>query len=212
MHKLSKTEQIEQRILQVIKEKKPENVKELLTFLQDELQISENELLKVMMKLQNDGKVTFQKQLPAPQNFLAHLKTERAYWYWLTITTAITTTIIVFMISEDFYPWAYIRNVLGAIFVLWLPGYTFIKALFPTKVPIKTSKKSLDTIERVALSLGMSLALVPIIGLLLNYTPWGIRLTPIVLSLLALVLIFSTAALIREYLLAKQKLQPQQKT
>jgi uncharacterized membrane protein len=89
--------------------------------------------------------------------------------------------------------------VLGSIFVLWLPGYTFIKALFPTKVPIKTSSESLDTIERVALSSGMSLALVPIVGLLLNYTPWGIRLTPIVLSLLSLTTIFATVAIIREH-------------
>jgi uncharacterized membrane protein len=95
--------------------------------------------------------------------------------------------------------------VLGSIFVLWLPGYTFIKALFPVEPPLKTSKESLDTIERIALSLGMSLALVPIVGLLLNYTPWGIRLTPIVLSLLALTLIFATAAVIREYQAQKQK-------
>lgn len=61
-----------------------------------------------------------------------------------------------------------------------------------------TTEKYLDTIERVALSLGMSIALVPIIGLLLNYTPWGIRLTPIVLSLLALTIVFATAAIIRE--------------
>jgi uncharacterized membrane protein len=46
---------------------------------------------------------------------------------------------------------------------------------------IKTSTENLDPIERIALSLGMSIALVPIVGLLLNYTPWGIRLTPIVL-------------------------------
>jgi hypothetical protein len=210
LNKLSKTQQIEQRILQVIKEKKPENVKELLTFLQGELQISENELLKVIMKLQNDGKITFQKQLSTPQNFLAYLKTEKTYWYWLTITIAIITAAIVFTIPEDFHPWVYVRNVLGAIFVLWLPGYTFIKALFPAEVPIKTSKESLDTIERIALSLGMSLALVPIVGLLLNYTPWGIRLIPIVLSLFAVVIIFSTAALAREYQLAKQKLKPQQ--
>jgi uncharacterized membrane protein len=51
----------------------------------------------------------------------------------------------------------------------------------------------------------MSLALVPIVGLLLNYTPWGIRLTPIVLSLLALTLIFATVAIIKEYLAQKQK-------
>jgi uncharacterized membrane protein len=52
-----------------------------------------------------------------------------------------------------------------------LPGFTFIKALFPAEVPIKTSSENMDTIERVALSFGMSLALVPIVGLILNYTP-----------------------------------------
>jgi len=125
--------------------------------------------------------------------------TEKAVWYWTTIAVAIATVIAVFVIPENAYPIVYIRYVLGSIFVLWLPGYTFIKALFPTKVPIKTSSESLDTIERVALSSGMSLALVPIVGLLLNYTPWGIRLTPIVLSLLSLTTIFATVAVIREY-------------
>ena len=57
----------------------------------------------------------------------------------------------------------------------------------------------MDTIERAALSFGMSLALVPIVGLILNYTPWGIRLTPVILSLLALTVAFATAAILREY-------------
>jgi len=70
-------------------------------------------------------------------------------------------------------------------------GHSFMKALF--------SEKELDSIERVALSIGMSLALVPIVGLLLNYTPWGIRLTPITVSLLAITVTFATAALIREH-------------
>jgi uncharacterized membrane protein len=42
-------------------------------------------------------------------------------------------------------------------------------------------------VERVALSLGMSIAIVPLIGLGLKYTPWGIRLEPILVSLLAFV-------------------------
>ncbi|MEM1540867.1 MAG: DUF1616 domain-containing protein, partial [Candidatus Bathyarchaeia archaeon] len=50
-----------------------------------------------------------------------------------------------------------------------------------------------------ALSIGLSLVIVPIVGLLLNYTPWGIRLTPITMSLLALTTTFATAALIREH-------------
>lgn len=83
--------------------------------------------------------------------------------------------------------------------MLFLPGYAFINALFPSKLPIHTSSENMDTIERAALSLGMSLAFTPIVGLILNYTPWGIRLTPITLSLLALTVIFATAAILRGY-------------
>jgi len=124
--------------------------------------------------------------------------TEKAVWYWTTIALAATTVIAVFSIPENAYPIVYIRYLLGSIFILWLPGYTFIKALFPTHVPIKTSAESLDTIERAVLSIGMSLALVPIVGLLLNYTPWGIRLAPVTLSLLGLSVTFATVAMIRE--------------
>jgi len=56
-----------------------------------------------------------------------------------------------------------------------------------------------NNIERTTLSIGMSLALVPLVCLLLNYTPWGIRLTPIALSLLALTTILSITGLVREY-------------
>jgi uncharacterized membrane protein len=120
-------------------------------------------------------------------------------WYWTTIALAITTAIAVFTIPDTAYPIVYLRSTLGIIFVLFLPGFALIKALFPAKVPIKSSSENMDTIERVALSFGMSLALAPIAGLKLNYTPWGIRLTPITLSLLALTIVFATAAVLREY-------------
>lgn len=86
-----------------------------------------------------------------------------------------------------------------------MPGFALIKALFPAKVSLKTSSENMDTIERVVLSFGMSLALVPLVGLILNYTPWGIRLTLITLSLLALTIVFATAAVLLEY---QAKLKP----
>lgn len=153
-----------------------------------------------ILKLQSEGKISFTKKpSQTPPKLAAYVKTEQTLWYWATIAMAVVTVATVFTIQEDFYPWVYIRYVLGAIFVLCLPGYSFTKALFPTQVPIKLSTETLDTIERIALSLCMSFALVPIVGLLLNYTPWGIRLTPIVLSLLALTIVFSTTAVIRDY-------------
>jgi len=45
------------------------------------------------------------------------------------------------------------------------------------------------------------------IGLLLYYSPWGINLAPVVLSLFALTLISATAAILRENRI-KKKMQP----
>ncbi len=80
-----------------------------------------------------------------------------------------------------------IRIILGLPLVLFLPGYALIATLFPRK-------DDLDGIERVALSFGLSIAISPLLGLALNYTPFGIRLTPIliVLSVFTIALAIST--------------------
>lgn len=200
MSKKSGVTEIDQMLIQIIKEKKPKNVEQLVLFAEETLNTTRQEIISAILRLQSDGKISLAEpiQQAAPKITL-YLKTKNALWYWLTMATAMATAITVFTIPEDLFPLVYIRYVLGLIFVLWLPGYTLVKALFPAEPQIKGSRKDLDVIERVALSMGLSLALVPMVGLLLNYTPWGIRLTPIVLSLLAMVLIFATAALIREH-------------
>ena len=71
-----------------------------------------------------------------------------------------------------------LRIVIGLPFILFFPGYALIATLFP-------GKKSIDTIERIALSFGLSIAITPLIGLGLNYTPFGIRLEPILASICA---------------------------
>jgi len=187
-------------IIQLIEDKKPRNIQQLVDLAKEKTSIPKQEIIEHVLRLQSQGKITL-KELPTrpPQKLDTYLKTKEAHWYWITIILVISTTLTVFTIPENAYPLVYIRYVFGTIFVLWLPGYSFIKALFPVEVPIKTSSESLDLIERAALSLGMSLALVPITGLLLNYTPWGIRTTPVTLSLLALTTIFATAAIIREH-------------
>jgi len=127
-----------------------------------------------------------------------YLMSSMAYWFWATIALTIGGTIAVLTIPGDFYPLVYARYMLAVLFTLWMPGYTFTKALFPTSVPDKLSE-SIDIVERTALSFGMSLVLVPIVGLLLNYTPWGIRLTPLSLSLLTLTLVLSLSGMLRDY-------------
>ncbi|MEL4305592.1 DUF1616 domain-containing protein [Methanococcoides sp. LMO-2] len=83
-----------------------------------------------------------------------------------------------------------IRTVLGLPMLLFLPGYSLIAALFP-------ARDDLDGIERFALSIGLSIAVVPLIGLALNYTTWGIRLFPILISVSAFTIIMCIVAVFR---------------
>ena len=69
-----------------------------------------------------------------------------------------------------------IRIVFVIPLVLFIPGYCLIAALFP-------KKDEIGLIERIMLSIGVSIAVVSLIGLGLNFTLWGIRLIPIVISL-----------------------------
>jgi uncharacterized membrane protein len=83
-----------------------------------------------------------------------------------------------------------VRIPLGLLMVLFVPGYSLIAALFP-KIA------DLDGIERVALSFGLSIAVVPLIGLGLNYTPWGIRLVPVAVSLAIFTISMAAVAHVR---------------
>jgi len=189
---------LEQTILQTTTDKKPETINQLIDLIQQTTPTSKTEILNTIIKLQNQGKLKLTPPQPETANLSAFLKTSRATWFWITIALTYAALIAAFTIPPDMLPIAYIRNILGIIFILWTPGYAFVKALFPTEQLNKTNTKELDIIERIALSIGLSLALVPIIGLLLNYTPWGITLTPIVLSLTAFTTISALAAIIRE--------------
>jgi uncharacterized membrane protein len=55
----------------------------------------------------------------------------------------------------------------------------------------------MGNIERLTLSFGISIAIVSLIGLLLNYTPWGIRLESIIVSVSSLILVMSFISWLR---------------
>ncbi|WP_252698810.1 DUF1616 domain-containing protein [Natronosalvus vescus] len=100
-----------------------------------------------------------------------------------------------------------LRVPVGLVFILFVPGYAFIAALFPEQGDepvtgtaherdadssdssdqmvagwVDVPRPGIDGIERVAVSFGLSIAIVPLIGLGLNFTPLGIRLTPIMIA------------------------------
>lgn len=112
--------------------------------------------------------------------------------YPIDIVLCITWAIIlppVILLSMD----TTVCTILGLPFILFIPGYTLIFALFPTK----QGESGINEMERIGLSFGFSIAITSLLGLILNYTPWGIRLEPILLSLFLFTESFGIIALYR---------------
>lgn len=191
MNKPSKQASLDDYIVHIMKTKNPKTVEQLIRMVQLKYSLTQQEITNKVLKLQNEGKLILKTPLTNSLRTLEDYRlSTKAVWYWVTIAMTFITTVLVFTVPENAYPIVYARYFLGSFFVLFLPGFALIKALFPTK--------ELEKTERIGLSIGMSIALVPLIGLLLNYTPWGLRITPITLSLLTLTTTLATIGIIRE--------------
>lgn len=90
-------------------------------------------------------------------------------------------------------PW--LRVPIGILATLIAPGYALTAALFP-------ERKDLDGIARAALSVGLSVATLPLLALLLDWLPWGLAPLPMATALALLTCGFCVAAGVRRYLSA----------
>lgn len=123
------------------------------------------------------------------ENAVMFLASVDGVWYWVTLAITLASLAVVMLVKGG--PLMPIRYLLGAVSVLFMPGYSIVEALYPRG-------DELAPLERLALSIGLSLAVVPLVGLILNYTPWGIRLIPVVVSNTALTIALLTVAALRK--------------
>jgi uncharacterized membrane protein len=80
-----------------------------------------------------------------------------------------------------------IVRLIGALpLVLFLPGYAITAALFPPR--------SLGILERLLFSLGLSVSVTALAGLVLNLTPWGLQTSTWAMALAGIVLLASIIA------------------
>ncbi len=91
-----------------------------------------------------------------------------------------------------------LRIILGLPFVLFFSGYVLVLALLP-------KKEGTGGIERLALSFGLSIVVVPFIGLILNYTPWGITVESMLYSIASFIFVMSIITWVRGKKLGEQE-------
>jgi hypothetical protein len=181
-----------------IKNKHPQTIAELAQLVSADATVNEDEFRAALKDVISEGGIELKEPSYNLESALDYLFTITiSGWFWATIILAGAAILSVAFVP-DLYPVNAIRWVLGSVFVLYLPGYTLMQFLF-------SERKELDSLERFALSVGLSLAVVPLIGLILNYLPWGIRLTPITISLTLFVLSFAILAATRKYMSIRQR-------
>ena len=185
---------LKQLIAQRINAENPRTVKDLFQIVkQRRPTTSEEEFIQTIKELKERGMLEL-KQPPLKVNSYSdyvRIQNENT-WFYLVVLATVVTILTIYVLPSK-YPLIVFRWIIGSIFVLYLPGFVTVQALFP-------EGKELDNIERLALAIGLSLAITPLIGLLLNYTPWGIRLNPILAALSLFTLSLAATGTYRKYL------------
>lgn len=149
-----------------------------------------SQLARAVFSLARKGALELVDSNP-PGSFKAYLLSRHGLGFMVATGLVCLCAFTVYL-SNVFPALTVPRIALGSLFVLFLPGYSLVEALYPRQ-------EELSPLERLALSIGLSLALVPLVGLALNYTPWGIRLDPIMVSLSLLTLGLLLISAYRKY-------------
>jgi hypothetical protein len=182
--------EMEKRVLNVIRHTRTLTLKEMVEEVAERLHIKKHEAAKYIHDLWKKGEVEIEDPNP-PKTLPRYVFSIYGAWFWTIVILITLTATAIYLLPQD-PPYIYLRYVLGSLFILYLPGHTLIETLYP-------KEEDLEPLERLALSIGLSLALVPLVGLILNYTPWGIRLTPIFTALAILTTALSITAVTRKY-------------
>ncbi|MCW4030141.1 MAG: DUF1616 domain-containing protein [Candidatus Bathyarchaeota archaeon] len=189
-------EQIKKLMLHFVKAEKPATVQQLLDIMKLKYSISDEIMFEI---IENEREIFFDQKKGRFLTLWDHFLSENATWFWVTILLSMVATIVAF-IPSDFFLVVYLRYGLGILIISFLPGFACVKALHLERGENKSSSETtLKRTEQVALSIAISLVIAPLVCLFLNYSPWGITLVPLMLSLLGLTVIFSVIALIIQY-------------
>jgi Protein of unknown function (DUF1616) len=151
-------------------------VRDLVTELQQTYDgaLSLEEIQDALKKLERKKRIILLE--PATKGRFLHYITGsyNGLLFWLRIAaTSLTLTVIFFL--PDIEPWSYIRILTAVVFVLFLPGNALVQLLF--------AHRKIADAEQIVLSIGLSMAIVSMIGLILKYTLLGLTVESVVISI-----------------------------
>ncbi|MBT8172060.1 DUF1616 domain-containing protein [Candidatus Bathyarchaeota archaeon] len=183
---------LEKVILNILDTKQPENVAELVRMVQQQVDASLDNIQKEVKKLHKKGLVSLEEPKNSKLKFLKFVSPRNSQWFWIIIIISLLTFASIVLIPETGTILSYFRYTLGFVLIAFLPGYSLTETLFPKET-------SLDMIEKITFSIGLSFAITALMGLFLSFTSIGLTLNTTLPTLGSLVLVLATVGLIRKY-------------
>ncbi len=117
----------------------------------------------------------------------------KALWFWLLLLITLVASFSVISFKEP--PLLYVRYFLGLMLIAYLPGAFLIELIYP-------KEKGISQMEKVILSIIMSISLTISIGLILNMMGIGIKIFFILLLIIIVSTLSGLLAIYRKYKLS----------
>ncbi|MHA1245073.1 MAG: DUF1616 domain-containing protein [Candidatus Heimdallarchaeota archaeon] len=186
--------EIQEIIENILENSQPPDVRTIVELLEKNYDISQEEAIPVLRKMEFATKLTLQE--PLPEETIMP-KTPREYFlkrnyfsieFW--VSTSIILLVLIFVlidVTEGFF--FYFRYVVVSFFMLFLSGWSLTSVMFPSL------DDNMRFLERAATAIGLSLFVVIMDGIFLNYT---FRFNPVSIgvSLIIITLICMTISII----------------
>jgi len=166
-------ETVRQLVLEVLHTHRFGTVREVVNAL-EATGVPQKVTLSMIRDLAREGKVILhppgasRETVMAPVGSLSqYLASTLAFDLWVTLLLWGVGLATTFLIPSSMFPLVIVRWVFSGLLLVFVPGFALVRLLFPFD-------RFIDRWERIALSLGLSIALSVLVAFGLNFTPWGI--------------------------------------
>jgi uncharacterized membrane protein len=121
---------------------------------------------------------------------------------FINLALLVTLALAEWTVLGQFAPVVWVRLLLGALYIFVVPGYAIQAALLPRSDQI-------PLLDRMTLSAGLSVAIMPLLGLILDGPPGGIWLWTSAVGLTLITVFFTLVAGVRRFFSAPTAALPE---
>ena len=191
-----RSELIERMVVDIMHKQHCKKVSDIVTNLQKlDKWVGVDEIHAAARRLERKGVMNVSEER-VPLSFfrnLAKLESNAPFWIAIFTSAAVMAAIYIVPMGEL---GMIVRRIAGALFLFVIPGYTITNFFI--------QRNRLSSIERVAVSVGLSLAIVAVIGIMLSYSLIGVTIEAVIAFVASFIVALAFLASYKDYL-ARQR-------